>query len=54
MAILRKTEKGKMTAMCGIKLIEKRKRQELMSLLSLEDTLDGLTGRVECDCIGMF
>ena len=42
MAILRRTEKARMRAMCGIKLTEKRKSQELMSLLGLKDTLDGL------------
>ena len=31
-----------MRAMCGIKMIEKRSNQELMSLLGLKDTLDGL------------
>ena len=31
-----------MRAMCGVKLIEKRKSQELMSFLGLKDTLDGL------------
>ena len=31
-----------MRTMCGIKLIEKRRSQELMSLLGLKDTLDGL------------
>ena len=42
MAILRRTEKAMMTAMCKVKVIEKRMSQELMSLLSLKDTLDGL------------
>ena len=41
MAILRRTEKGVMRAMCGVKIIEKRS-QELMSCLGLKDTLDGL------------
>ena len=43
MAILRRTEKAMMRAMCGVKLIEKRRSQEIMSLLGLKDTLDGLT-----------
>ena len=43
MEILRRTEKAMMRAMCEVKLIEKRRSQELMSLLSLKDTLDGLT-----------
>ena len=41
MAILRRTEKAMMRAMCGVKIIEERS-QELMSLLGLKDTLDGL------------
>ena len=42
MAILRRTERAMMRAMCGIKIIEKRRSQELMNLLGLKDTLDGL------------
>ena len=41
MAILKRTEKAMMRAMCGVKMIEKRS-QELMSLLGLKDTFDGL------------
>ena len=41
MAILRRTEKAMMRALCGFKVVEKRS-QELMSLLCLKDTLDGL------------
>ena len=40
MAILRRTEKAMMRAMCGVKLIEKS--QELISLLGLKNTLNGL------------
>ena len=39
MAILRRTEKAMMRAMFGVKLIEKRRSKQLMSLLSLKDTL---------------
>ena len=42
MAILRRTEKAMVRAMCGVKWIEKRRSQELMRLLDLKDTLDGL------------
>ena len=42
MAILRRTEKAMMRAMCGVKLIRKRRSQEVMSLLGLKNTLDGL------------
>ena len=40
MAILRRIEKAMMRAMCGVKIIQKRRSQELMSLLGLKDTLD--------------
>ena len=39
--------------MCGIKLIEKRS-QELVSLLSLKDTLDGLARASGAHGVGMF
>ena len=42
MAILRRIEKEMMRAMCGVKLNKKRRSQELMSLLNLKDTLNGL------------
>ena len=42
MAILRRTENAMMRAMCGVKMIGKRRSQELMRLLGLKDTLDGL------------
>ena len=41
MAILRRTEKAMMKAMCGVKIIEKRSK-ELMSLIGLKNTLDEL------------
>ena len=52
MAILRRTEKAMMIAMCGVKMIEKRRSQELMSLLSLKDTLDGLARASEAGWYG--
>ena len=42
MAILRRTEKAMLRAMCEVKMIEKRRSQKLMSLLGLEDTLVGV------------
>ena len=54
MAILRRTEKAMMRAMCKVKVIENRTSKELMSLLSLKNTLDGLAGRVEYDDMDMF
>ena len=41
MAIFKRTEKAMMRAICGVKIIEKRRHQELMSLLGLKNTLDG-------------
>ena len=41
MATLR-TEKAMMRATSGVKIIEKRRSQEVISLLGLKDTLDGL------------
>ena len=41
-AILRRTEKTMMRAIYGVKMIEKRRSQELISLLDLKDTLDEL------------
>ena len=42
MAILRRTEKAMIRAICEDKIIEKRRSQELMSLFGLKDTLDEL------------
>ena len=42
MAILRRTEKAMMRAICGVRLIEKRRSSELVSLPGLKYTLDGL------------
>ena len=42
MAILIRTENAMMRAMGGVKLIETTRNQELINLLSLKDTLDGL------------
>ena len=42
MAVLRRTKKAMMRAMCGVKLIEKGRNQNLRSFLALKDTLDGL------------
>ena len=47
MAILRRTKIAMMRAMCGVKIIEKRKSQEVMSLLGFKDTLDGLSRAIE-------
>ena len=42
MAISRRIKKAMIRAMCEVKIIEKRRGQGLMSLLSIKDTLDGL------------
>ena len=38
MAILRRTERAMVRAMCGAKLMEKRRTEELMEMLGLEET----------------
>ena len=40
MAISRRNEKAMIRAMCGVEIIEKRRSQELMSLLGLKNTLN--------------
>ena len=47
MAILKRSEKAMIRAMCGVILIEKRSSQELINLLGLEKTLDGLASANE-------
>ena len=42
MVILRRTEKAMIRAMCKVRLIEKRRSQDLTSLQGLKGTLDGL------------
>ena len=37
MAILRRTEKAMMRAMSGVKIIDKKRSQELMNLMGLKD-----------------
>ena len=54
MTILRRTIKAMTRAMCGLKMTEKRRSQELMSLLGLRILWTHLPGRVECDGMGMF
>ena len=41
-----------MRAMCGVKIIEKKRIQQLMSLLGLKDTLDGLARASKVQCYG--
>ena len=42
LAILRRTERAMMRTMCGVKLMEKRKTEDLMDLLGLKETIEGL------------
>jgi len=42
MAILRRTERAMVRAMCGVKLMEKRKTGEFMAMLGLEEMVDKL------------
>ena len=38
MAILRRTEKVMVRAMCSVKLMEKKRREDLMEMLGLKET----------------
>ena len=40
MAILRRTERAMMRSMCGEKLVDRKKMEELMEILGLKETLD--------------
>ena len=42
MAILRRTERAMVRAMCGVKLMDKKNTEELMCMLGIEETLDRL------------
>lgn len=40
MAILRRTERAMVRAMCGVKLMDKKRTEDLMEMLGLEETVD--------------
>ena len=40
MAILRRTERAMVRSMCGVKLVDSKKMEELMEMLGLKKTLD--------------
>ena len=40
MAILRRTERVMVRSMCGVKLVDRKKMENLMKMLGLKDTLD--------------
>ena len=40
MAILRRTERAMVRSMCGVKLVDRRKMEELMEMLGLKEVLD--------------
>ena len=40
MAILRKTERAMMRSMCGVKLLDRKKMEDLMEMLRLKERLD--------------
>ena len=54
--ILRRTKKAMMRALCGVKITEKRRSQELKSLLGLKDILNGVAraSGVQWSQLGMF
>ena len=42
-AILRRTEKVMIRAMCGVKLLDRRNSEELMGMLGIKKSLDRMT-----------
>ena len=42
MAILRRTERAMVRSMCGVKLVDRRKMEDLMEMLGLKETLDSM------------
>ena len=40
MAILRRTERAMVRSICGVKLVDRKKKEELMEMLDLKKTLD--------------
>ena len=42
MAILRRTERAMVRSMCGVKLVDRKNTEELMEMLGLKKTLDGM------------
>ena len=40
MAILRRTERATVRSMCGVKLVDRKKMEDLMEMLGLKETLD--------------
>ena len=40
MAILKRTERAMIRAMCGVKLLDRRKSEELMDMLGIKESLD--------------
>ena len=48
MAILRKTERAIVRAMCGEKLMEKKRTEDLMKMLGLKETVVQMANGVRC------
>ena len=40
MASLKRTERAMMRSMCGVKLVDRKKMDDLMEMLDLKDTMD--------------
>ena len=40
MAILKRTERAMIRAMCGVKLLDRRNSEELMNMLCIKESLD--------------
>jgi len=54
MAISRRTERAMIRVMCGVKLMNKRNTEELMTMLGLEESLDRMAKGAVCGGTVMF
>ena len=52
MAILRRTERAMIQAMCGVKLLDQRNSEELMDMLGVKESLDRMDKASSMRCNG--
>ena len=52
MAILRRTERAMIWAMCGVKLLDQRNSEELMDMLVIKESLDRMAKASNMRCYG--
>ena len=50
MAILRRTERAMVRSMCGVKLVNRKNKEELMEILGLKETFKGKWSKMVWAC----